>query len=123
MSSCCRTTVRPRVERTTDNLRLGADMVVLRDFDVLDDKVPLRMCSHPVPKRSALFPLLCGRLLLEPRQRDMILMFSRAGHMYDLYGVIPGLHYIYNIIYIYIYIYLLFIITITIVIIIIVYYY
>ena len=68
----------PRVERTADNLRLGTDMVVLRDSDVLDDKVPVRIRSHPVPKRSALF-LCYSRLLLEPRHRDMILMFSRAG--------------------------------------------
>ena len=47
--------MRPRVERTPDNLRLGTDMVVLRDFDVLDDKVPVRIRSYPVPERSALF--------------------------------------------------------------------
>jgi hypothetical protein len=37
--------------------------------------------------------------------------------MYDLYGVIPGLHYIYNIVYIYIYLFII------IIVIIIIYYY
>ena len=61
-------------------------MVVLRDSDVLDDKVPVRIRSHPVPKRSALF-LCYSRLLLEPRHRDMILMFSRAGpHAWPIWG-------------------------------------
>ena len=105
----------PSWEHAADNLRLGTDMVALRDSDVLDDKIPVRIRSHPVPKRGALF--LCYAVVCCLSQsRGMWYWCSPVpAHMHDLYGVMPGLHYIHLcicIIYIcnnYIYIYVLYI--------------